>query len=225
MSSESREVADRLLTALAKIGLAIRSEAWKERERYGLTPTQQQLLVFLNARGPLRVSEVASLLGVTAPTVSDAVGVLVAKGLVERSRDPDDRRIVRLYLTQEGRAQALALAEWPDAFLEAIEVLSEPERGTLLRALSKVIRLLQERGKIHPARMCLTCQYFRPHVYQDPKRPHHCAFVDAPFGDAELRIECPDHLQAEGPLVEENWRGFLSPSVSGSKGPVQGARG
>ncbi|MER3418788.1 MAG: MarR family transcriptional regulator, partial [Chloroflexota bacterium] len=27
-------------------------------------------------------------------------------------------------------------------------------------------------------------------------RPHHCAFVDAPFGDRSIRLDCPDHAPA-----------------------------
>ena len=46
------------------------------------------------------------------------------------------------------------------------------------------------------SRMCLDCRFFRPDVHDDPARPHHCAFVDAPFGDAQLRIDCADHQPA-----------------------------
>jgi hypothetical protein len=45
--------------------------------------------------------------------------------------------------------------------------------------------------------MCVTCRYFRPHVHSDPERPHHCAFVDAPFGDRALRLDCRDHEAKE----------------------------
>jgi hypothetical protein len=59
-----------------------------------------------------------------------------------------------------------------------------------------MIGALQQRGEIPVSRMCPTCRFFRPHVHDDPVRPHHCAFVDAPFGDAQLRIECDDHEDA-----------------------------
>jgi hypothetical protein len=36
-------------------------------------------------------------------------------------------------------------------------------------------------------------RFFQPYRHPDPDRPHHCAFVDAPFGDGELRLDCPDH--------------------------------
>ncbi|MGH8510685.1 MAG: hypothetical protein ACREU8_04680, partial [Gammaproteobacteria bacterium] len=44
------------------------------------------------------------------------------------------------------------------------------------------IPFLQERGEVPISRMCVTCQHFRPGVYDDPDTPHHCAFVNAAFG-------------------------------------------
>jgi hypothetical protein len=44
--------------------------------------------------------------------------------------------------------------------------------------------------------MCATCVFFRPDVHDDPERPHHCAFVDAPFGDRQLRLDCDDYRRS-----------------------------
>lgn len=93
------------------------------------------------------------------------------------------------------------MAEWPDLLLGAVGVLDEAEAAVFLKALLKVIRQLQERGRISPARMCVTCRYFRPDVHDDPERPHHCAFVDAPFGDRNLRVDCGDHEPAGREVV------------------------
>src|SRR3546814_10986237 len=46
----------------------------------------------------------AAWLGQTKGTVSQTVGALERKGLVERTGDPDDRRLVRLSLTEAGHA-------------------------------------------------------------------------------------------------------------------------
>jgi hypothetical protein len=75
-----------------------------------------------------------------------------------------------------------------------VEGLDSEEQAALLRILVKMIRVLQDQGAIPVARMCASCRFFRPHAHPDPDRPHHCAFVDAPFGDRELRLECPDHV-------------------------------
>jgi hypothetical protein len=69
--------------------------------------------------------------------------------------------------------------------------------------------MLQERGAIPVAKMCVTCRYFRPNVHPDPERPHHCAFVDAPFGDRSLRLDCPDQEPAPSKERSRLWKAFL----------------
>jgi hypothetical protein len=74
-----------------------------------------------------------------------------------------------------------------------------------------MIRTLQVRGRIPVARMCVSCRFFRPYRHDHPTTPHHCAFVDAPFGDGELRLDCPDHLPAPAAQAERTWHAFRTP--------------
>ncbi len=67
-----------------------------------LTLPQYRVLVFLVIR-ERPASHVASLLGVTPSTVTSVVDGLVARDLVARKSDPDDRRRVVLALTDDGR--------------------------------------------------------------------------------------------------------------------------
>ena len=179
-----------VVAALVKLGLALRHQAWRSGER--LTPTQAQALAVLRARPGLRLAALARELGVSAPTASDAVAALGRKGLVERRRDDADARAAALVLSDEGARVADRVAEWPDLLLRAVDALPGDEQAAMLRGLSRMIRALQEDGLIPVARMCVTCRFFRPHAHDDPERPHHCAFVDAPFGDRQLRLDCAD---------------------------------
>lgn len=208
---DERDAPSRLLVALSKIGMALRSRAWQDVGPQGLNPTQAQILVALS-RHPtgLRLSAVAESLAVTPPTVSDSVSSLVAKGMVEKGRAPDDARAIAIILTEEGRRVAERLAEWPDLLLATVDVLDSGEQAVLLRALTKVIRELQVQGQIAPARMCVTCTHFRPHVHDDARAPHHCAFVDAAFGDVNLRLDCQDHAGAADEQLGRVWRTFAS---------------
>jgi DNA-binding MarR family transcriptional regulator len=180
------------------VGLALKHGARRGAAARGLSPTQAEILVLLGRPGgPRSPGGLARELGVGLPTASEAVGPLVAKGLVRKERAPDDRRAVSLSLTEEGRAEAERVAGWPDFLLAGIDALSAEEQAALLGAVVKLIRSLQEQGRIPVARMCPTCRFFRPNAHpDDPERPHHCAFADAPFGDRSIRIECPDHVPA-----------------------------
>jgi DNA-binding MarR family transcriptional regulator len=87
--------ASRVLVAMAARSLA---DAGEE-----VTLTQYRSLVVLASRGPQGVASLAEALAVTAPTASRLVERLVRKGLVRRRTDRQDRRHVRIGLTEAGR--------------------------------------------------------------------------------------------------------------------------
>jgi DNA-binding MarR family transcriptional regulator len=68
----------------------------------GLTPTQHQLLLAIRGHEDLRgptIGEAAGHLLLRHHSTVELVDRAVAAGLVERARDPDDERVVRLLLT------------------------------------------------------------------------------------------------------------------------------
>jgi DNA-binding MarR family transcriptional regulator len=209
-SSADASPEHQLITGLAKVGLAMKSSAWRAAGPRRLTPTQAQILSLLRAQAaPLRLSAIALGLGVTPPTASDAVAALAGKRLVTKARDRQDSRVLAVRLTAAGRRLAVEIAAWPQALMVAVGDLLPSEQGAFLRALVKVLRTLQARGEISAARMCVTCRYFRHGVRDDPACPYHCDFVDAPFGDRALRLECGDHEAASAATQDEAWRAFV----------------
>jgi DNA-binding MarR family transcriptional regulator len=204
----------RVTIGLAKIGIALKQQAWAEAGGRGLTPTQGQVLALLRANPDgLRLRALAEQLGVTAATASDSVTALHRKGLVAKKPTAGDGRGVAVVLTSTGIREAAAAAAWPDFLLEAVDELSIAEQATFLRALVAMIRTLQEKGRIPVARMCVSCRFFEPFRHDSPARPHHCAFVDAPFGDGELRLDCPDHNTAPADQAAHNWEVFRASSA------------
>jgi len=202
----------KLVTGLAKLGVAMRHHAWSKAGRRGLNPTQGQVLVVLRAAGGqgLRVSELAERLAVATATVSDSVAALARKGLVTKQRDPADARAVAVFLTITGQAEAEEAAGWPDVLLEAVGTLEADEQAALYRTLLKTVRALQVRGRIPVSQMCVTCRYFRPYAHAGEPEPHHCALVDAPFGDAQIRLDCPEHSSAPPEQTERAWAAFAA---------------
>ena len=78
-------------------------------EGHGLSLAEYELLIRLVGGGPHRMHELADLLMVTKGGVSKLVDRLVRRDLVERSDDPDDRRVVMASATDAGR-EAIAAA-------------------------------------------------------------------------------------------------------------------
>lgn len=213
--SASEETASCLVVGLAKIGMAVRHQAWEASEHQGLTPTQGQILALLRSqpRG-LLVSKLAEGLAITSATTTVALQALQRKGLVRKARSPLDGRARIITLTEAGQAEAARAATWSDFLLNAVDTLTTEEQAVFLRSLSKMIRTLQVRGEIPVSRMCVTCHYFRPNAHPGAAALHHCAFVDAPFGDGELRLECPDHVSALPAEDERHWEAFLAREAS-----------
>lgn len=208
---------ERLAQALARVSLALRHHAQRCAAERGLSPTQGEILVWLRAHPGATLSEVARGLAVTAPTASDAVTALLGKRLVRKRRGREDARAVCLELTARGRREAERAAGWPELLAEAAAGLPAAQQQALLTAVIRLIRFLQERGKIPVTRMCVTCTYFRPFVHADEAKPHHCDLVDAAFGDRWLRVDCPDHQPAAEPQAALRWEAHSSLPLS----PIQ----
>lgn len=206
----SEPLPERVQAGLSKIALVMRHEAWARDGPRGLTPTQAQVLALLKVRGAMRLSAIADELAVKQPTASDAVTALRRKGLVDKQPAPDDRRARSIRLTGAGAAEAAGATDWPNLMRTVVADLPEPEQASLLKSLTRMIRGLQQQGAIPVQRMCVTCRYFRPNAHADADAPHHCAYVDAPFGDRHLRLDCPEHAEADGTLATANWRRFTT---------------
>jgi len=83
-------------------------------------------------------------LGLEKSTVSRMAADLEQRGLVVRERDPDNRRIYRLRLTEEGRALHKAMADGFNAqFVRWSGALTEAERDALLTGLPALIRVVR----------------------------------------------------------------------------------
>jgi DNA-binding MarR family transcriptional regulator len=181
----------KLAAALERVGQALRVQMWDKAKQHGLTPTQLQVLLRLAADPPARrrVGVLAAELDVTHPTVSDAVAVLSRKGLV--ARETASRRAA-LTLSDRGRTLAGELADWHEHTRRQLAGLAEADKETALRLLLDLIAGLQRAGTITVARMCVTCRFFRRNLHAGAARPHHCALVDMPMADGELRVDCAE---------------------------------
>ena len=87
--------------------------------------------------GPVTVGELASLLGLTLPTVSGVLADLDRAGFIDRSPDPADRRRT---LVQIQPAQAAVVEQWLDGaaspLARVLDKLAPSERSAFLKAMN-----------------------------------------------------------------------------------------
>lgn len=98
-SPEHDDSARRLAAALLRLMVFVARSGTGIRD---LGPTASMTLLTLEVHGPQRVTELASAEGVTQPSMSGIVSSLERAGLVERRRDPHDRRVVLVDITAAG---------------------------------------------------------------------------------------------------------------------------
>jgi DNA-binding MarR family transcriptional regulator len=71
----------------------------------GLSLTAAGVLSRLDRLGPHRLTELASVEGVSQPAMTQLISRLQEAGLVERVTDSDDRRVVQVHVTAAGRSE------------------------------------------------------------------------------------------------------------------------
>lgn len=107
------------------------------------TAAQCHALVELGARGRLTTAELAELLEVDKSTASRTVRPLLQKKLVVAETDPGDQRARPLRLTRAGQQRVARIHSGADTQVEeALALLSEDERATVLRGVSLYERAL-----------------------------------------------------------------------------------
>lgn len=108
------------------------------------------LMTVLATNGPQSMGWVAERLGTGLPTATGLVTRMEERGLVERVRDADDRRVVLVRLTDTGAGELSELqATRRRRMAAALARLSEAEQGRLLsaiRSLRSAFEHLHEQG-------------------------------------------------------------------------------
>lgn len=122
-----------------------------------LSKLQFFALMLLNRKGPLMMSELASVMQVSKQQLTPLVDRLMAQNLVERYPDPQDRRVIRIGCSQAGKdildemkkqnreALAAKLSILPDQELQELdmmilrvrEILENAERISALKDIQK----------------------------------------------------------------------------------------
>jgi DNA-binding MarR family transcriptional regulator len=114
---------------------------------YVITPPQWGALSLLLAHDGLTIGSMSQMRGVDAPTGTGIITRLEQNGLVERRHDREDRRVVKVYLTDEGRDISHTLASLVDHFDQSMKRgFSEGELDRLEAHLQQIIANVSEIG-------------------------------------------------------------------------------
>ena len=127
-------------TALLDVVNLVTQVIWADLRRSNATIELTQWATLRRiARGPCTMSELARHKGVSLPTISKSVGMLVRRGWVERWVDHLDRRQTLVRLTARGRRVMADCRRRIEVLLDRkLARLSAPEREALEAGLLNV---------------------------------------------------------------------------------------
>lgn len=109
-------------------------------EPYGLTPFHYLVLCCLWEEDGLSTSGIADKLKQLGATLTGVVDRMEQRNLVYRQRDDRDRRVVRIWLTDEGKRLMGVLPPLGEkTIVAATKDISAPEQEALLQLLDRII--------------------------------------------------------------------------------------
>ena len=198
--------AQKLIAGLVRVAVMAPAEVDSDdAPRHSQHPVEHQAMLLLSRRDrEYRLAALAAELGASVPATMAVLSPLIAQGLVEMRPAPSyASHDMRVAATEQGLARTPAPANWADALISEVDSLDDLAQQRLLRVVTTEISELQQEGRIPVTHMCLSCRFFEGYRHPGTASPHHCWFVDAPFGYRELRLHCPDHLAAGRPKKDE----------------------
>ena len=106
--------------------------------------TQLLILSQLAGAEPTRIGELAQQVHCSQPTATTVVNGLAAAGFVQRIKDTEDGRAIKVSLTETGRQTLLKFGRRQAAYLDSlIDELPEHERATMLAAIPIMYRMAE----------------------------------------------------------------------------------
>ena len=124
-----------------QIGYALRQYAPEVWMDLSLTIGQLKSLIFIDFEGSTNLKKLATAMGVTPPSMTAIVDRLVGQGLVSRQDNPEDRRMLVLKTTDEGKALLAKLREREISLMSGILTqLSLEELSALAQGFTALSR-------------------------------------------------------------------------------------
>lgn len=142
MTADAAERLHAALMELVRLAGAFQPEGTVPGEE--VSTSQTFALHELDVAGPMSQRDLAQRLYLDKSTVSRMVADLERKGLVERERDPGNRRLYRLRITDRGSAAHARIgAHFHRHYLRWMAAMTPSERDALVVGLPALVRAIR----------------------------------------------------------------------------------
>jgi DNA-binding MarR family transcriptional regulator len=145
MDGLHEEIAEKVYPIYIPTGLVLKKILWAFERDVGISPPKYFILHVLAGEGGISQGEIGRLYGVDPSRVTRLAKQLEGEGLIERTRDLEDNRVVRMSLTSEGRRAFEIASERGEVFKHRVRrALNEKEHRELRRLLGKLTAAMED---------------------------------------------------------------------------------
>lgn len=139
MTSKSVEHVADTEKSLRHIAAIIKQKGREILNQYSITPPQFVGLQWLYELGDMTIGELSGKMYLACSTTTDLIDRMEKNKLVERVKDPADRRVVRIHLLAEGERIIQEVILKRQAYLrDMFETFSEEETALFEKSLLKL---------------------------------------------------------------------------------------
>jgi DNA-binding MarR family transcriptional regulator len=141
-TAQGRELVERIMDEFHGAMRELRCASTERLVKAGVSMTHLHVMGLLSRHGETSMSRIADLLDVSLSNATGLIDRMAERGLVERVRVPDDRRVVLVRLSDGGQAQ-----------LDALEMLRRDLLQKILARMdaTQLQRLSQSLADVHEA--------------------------------------------------------------------------
>jgi len=124
----------------------LRHEFHDLMQNSGFTLPQFSVISILAKNGEQKVSDISEKMGLSDSTVSGILDRLEQKGIIERKRDKDDRRVVKIYLIKESQPICREFHRKREKYFAGLlKMLSEQEINDIIKGLEILSRVFYDK--------------------------------------------------------------------------------
>ena len=139
---EQKKVLDFVLDNLHKV---FYPEEWIQLD-LSVSKTELLAMLIVDRHGEVIMSQISDYINAPLSTTTGLINRLVKNGYLQRERSDEDRRIVAIQLTDQGKSMMTEVKNSIESYLARIDtVLSDEERQVLFRIFLKIIDALSRK--------------------------------------------------------------------------------
>ena len=133
-----------IISSLRKIIRAVDIFSKKLKDNYGLNSSQISCLMQLSNQQPISISQLSKSVLLSPSMLTIITDQLESKGYVRRNRKSNDRRVIFIELTENGKEVIKnAPTSLQQKLTDGLKKLSEGEKEEIYRSLTKLIHMIQ----------------------------------------------------------------------------------